>query len=163
MSAASIRLRNRTTALGLQRGVAAIEFAFVFIFLFLVMYGLVSFGAIFYTQQAVSRAAEDGARAAMLLPQPPDQESVRQVVFDSLARSLVVPTSFNADTTSRKNWLSDNVTIAPCSAVPGATSCVVTVTYLYKNNRILPSVSLLDTSWVPDQLQGSATAALKTS
>lgn len=160
MSAASIRLRSRTTALHVQRGVAAIEFAFVFIFLFLVMYGLVSFGAIFYTQQAVSRAAEDGARAAMLLPQPPDQESVRQVVFESLARSLVVPTSHNADTVSRKNWISANVTVAAAST---AASCVVTVTYLYKNNRILPSVSLLDTSWVPDQLQGSATAALKTS
>ncbi|AGU51696.1 TadE-like protein [Variovorax paradoxus B4] len=163
MSATSIRLRTRTTALGLQRGVAAIEFAFVFVFLFLVMYGLVTFGAIFYTQQAVSRAAEDGARAAMLLPQPPDQESVRQVVFDSLARSLVVPISFNADMASRKTWLSTNVTVTPCSATPGATSCVVTVTYLYKNNRILPSVSLLDTSWVPDNLRSSATAALRPS
>lgn len=159
----SIRPRTRTTALGLQRGIAAIEFAFVFILLFFVMYGLVTFGAIFYTQQAVSRAAEDGARAAMLLPQPPNQESVRQVVLDSLARSLVVPTSFNADTASRKNWLSANVTVAPCSAAPGATSCVVTVTYPYKNNRILPSVLLLDTSWVPDNLRSSATAALQSS
>lgn len=162
MSATNIWLRTRTTAPNLQRGVAAIEFAFVFIFLFLVMYGLVTFGAIFYTQQAVSRAAEDGARAAMLLPQPPNQEGVRQVVLDSLARSLVVPISANTDTASRKNWLSANVTVAPCSAVPGATSCVVTVTYLYKNNRILPSVSLLDASWVPDQLRGSATVALAT-
>lgn len=127
------------------------------------MYGLVSFGAIFYMQQAVSRAAEDGARAAMLLPQPPDQESVRQVVFDSLARSLVVPFSANSDTASRKHWLSTNVTVASCSAAPGATSCMVTVTYLYKNNRILPSVSLLDTSWVPDNLRSSATAALRPS
>ncbi|MFS2164961.1 TadE/TadG family type IV pilus assembly protein [Variovorax sp. Varisp62] len=163
MSVTSIRLRTSPPALRLQRGIAAIEFAFVFIFLFLVMYGLVTFGAIFYTQQAVSRAAEDGARAAVLLPQPPDQESVRQVVLDSLARSLVVPISANTDTASRKNWLSANVTVAPCSAAPGATSCVVTVTYLYKNNRILPSVSLLDSSWVPDNLRSSATAALKAS
>lgn len=162
MSATSTRLCTRTIALDRQRGIAAIEFAFVLIFLFLVMYGLVTFGAIFYTQQAVSRAAEDGARAAMLLPQPPDQESVRQVVFDSLARSLVVPISANADTASRKTWLSANVTVVPCPAAQGATSCIVTVTYLYKNNRILPSVSPLDTNWVPDQLKSSATVALAT-
>lgn len=154
----------RIAARHVQRGVAAVEFALVFMLLFLVMYGLVSFGAIFYTQQAVSRAAEDGARAAMLLPQPLDsanQENVRQVVFDSLARSLVAPVSAN-DIASRKIWLSSNVTVVPCAPTGGASNCVVTVTYLYKNNRILPSM-LVDTSWVPDQLRSSATAALRAS
>lgn len=146
-----------------QRGIAAIEFAFVFLLLFLVMYASATFGAVFYTQQAVSRAAEDGARAATLLPQPPDPNSVRQVVFDSLARSLVVPISANADIASRKIWISDNVTVDACTPA-SATSCVVTVTYLYMNNRILPTLLLLDTSrWMPDELRSSATAALRTS
>lgn len=156
---------HRITARHAQRGLAAIEFSLVFMLLFLVMYGLASFGAIFYTQQAVSRAAEDGARAVMLLPQPlssTDQENVRQVVFDSLARSLVTPVSANATTASRKSWISANVTVMPCTSTGAATSCVVTVTYLYKNNRILPSM-LVDSSWVPDQLRSSATAALRVS
>jgi Flp pilus assembly protein TadG len=128
------------------------------------MYASATFGAVFYTQQAVSRAAEDGARAATLLPQPPDPNSVRQAVFDSLSRSLIVPASANSDTASRKAWISDNVTVEPCAATAGATSCKVTVSYLYMNNRILPTMLLLDTSrWMPDELRSSATAALRTS
>ena len=46
-----------------ERGVAAIEFALVFVLLFSVLYALATFGAVFYTQQAVTRAAEEGARA----------------------------------------------------------------------------------------------------
>jgi len=164
MSVTINRMPPRTSGRRRQDGVAAIEFALVFMLLFLVIYGLATFGSILYTQQAISRAAEDGARAAMLLPQPPDENSLRQVVFDSLARSLIVPISANTDTASRKSWISTNVTVAaPCPVSPGMTSCVVTVIYPYKNNRVLPSVSLLDTAWVPDQLQSSATATLKAS
>ncbi|CAN7587418.1 TadE/TadG family type IV pilus assembly protein [Variovorax paradoxus] len=160
----SFRSHVRPPTSSHQRGVAAIEFALVFMLLFLVMYALATFGAAFYTQQAVSRAAEDGARAATLLPQPPDPNSVREAVFDSLARSLIVPASANTDTASRKFWISANVTVAPCVAAAGATSCKVTVSYPYVNNRILPTMPLLDTSrWMPDELRSSATAALKTS
>lgn len=159
-----LRSRVRTVASSRQHGVAAIEFAFVFMLLFLVMYALATFGAVFYTQQAVSRAAEDGARAATLLPQPPDPNSVREAVFDSLARSLIVPASANTDTASRRSWISANVTVDPCVPAAGANSCKVTVSYLYVNNRILPTMLLLDTSrWMPDELRSSATAALRTS
>lgn len=147
-----------------QRGVAAIEFALVFMLLFLVMYALATFGAALYIQQAVSRAAEDGARAAELLPHPPDADRVKEAVVESLARSLVVPTSANADTASRKSWIADHVTIEPCTAAAGATSCVVTITYPYTGDaRILPSMPLLDASdWI-EQLKSSATTALRTS
>ncbi|WP_083259306.1 TadE/TadG family type IV pilus assembly protein [Variovorax boronicumulans] len=147
-----------------QRGVAAIEFAFVFVVLFLVIYALVTFGAAFYVQQIISRAAEDGARAATLLPQPPDPASVKQVVVESLARSLIVPAAESGDLTRRKNWVSNHATITPCSATPGATSCVVTIVYPYTGDaRILPWVPLVDASnWIK-QLRGSATAALRTS
>ncbi|RYG05714.1 MAG: pilus assembly protein, partial [Burkholderiales bacterium] len=42
---------------------AAVEFAAVFLVLFSVLYGITTFGAVLYTQQVVSRAAEEGARA----------------------------------------------------------------------------------------------------
>lgn len=151
-----VRPRRIATASGRQRGIAAIEFAFVFLLLFIAMYGLVTFGAVFYTQQAISRAAEDGARAARLLPQPPSLASVCQAVSNSLASSLVPPLtcpSSASDLTS--------VSLTGCS--PADASCAVTVTYRYGDNPILPLVSLFDTSWVPPKLQSRATVALKAS
>lgn len=139
-----------------QRGIAAIEFALVFMLLFIALYGVVTFGAIFYTQQVISRAAEDGARAARLLPQPPSLASVCQAVSNSLASSLVPPLtcpSSASDLTS--------VSLTGCS--PADASCAVTVTYRYGDNPILPLVSLFDTSWVPPKLQSRATVALKAS
>ncbi|MCY1240898.1 hypothetical protein D9M72_537700 [compost metagenome] len=115
-------------------------------------------------QQVVSRAAEDGARAAALLPQPPSSANVKQVVVESLAQSFIVPTSVGADMTTRRSWISNHTTIAPCTSATGATSCVVTVTYPYTGDaRLLPWIPLVDASnWIK-QLQSSATAALKTS
>jgi hypothetical protein len=145
MSTLNTRLRRNTRTAKRQRGVAAIEFALVFMLLFIALYGVVTFGAIFYTQQVISRAAEDGARAAMLMP---DQENVCHVVSASLASSLLVPTP--------------TCLVKQCS--PADASCaVVEVTYLYKDNPILPPVSLLDTSWVPEKLQSTATVARKAS
>lgn len=161
MPFANTRLRCGNGAHGHQRGVASIEFALVFMLLFVVMYGLVTLSTIFYTQQAVSRAAEDGARAAALLPQPLEQASVKKAVLDSLTRSLVIPASERNDPTKLANWFALNVTVtlAPCSAADKR--CVVQVTYDYAKNRILPSMQVLDA--VPEQLRSSATAALRTS
>ncbi|TSD56572.1 pilus assembly protein [Variovorax sp. KBS0712] len=147
-----------------QRGVAAIEFALVIMVLFLVLYALLTFGAALYTQQVVSRAAEDGARAATLLPRPPDPVKVKQAVVESLARSLIVPASANGNLTSRKNWISAHITIESCPVAPSTPTCVVTVTYPYETDaRFLPQMPLFDASnWIK-QLQGKATAALATS
>ncbi len=126
--------------------------------LFLVLYGIVTFGAAFYVQQAISRAAEDGARAASLMPQP-TPGSVCQAVSDSLARTLAVPTS---TCTSSAPGRLITVSVTECSPV-NANCAVVRVTYRYKDNPILPSMSLFDTGWVPEELQSSATVALKAS
>lgn len=148
-----------------QRGVAAIEFALVFLILFLVMYGLATFGAVLYTQQAVSRSAEDGARAVALLNTVPatNDPRIQNVVYDSLAGSLVVPTASNASLVTRRNWVAAQVTVAvtPTGTNPNA-SVVVTVTYPYSANRLLPSLPLLDTSlWMPNQLKSRSTAAIQ--
>ncbi|MES2249953.1 MAG: TadE family protein [Pseudomonadota bacterium] len=147
-----------------QRGVAAIEFALVIMVLFLVLYALLTFGAALYTQQVVSRAAEDGARAATLLPRPPDPVKVKQAVVESLARSLIVPASANGNLTSRKNWIAAHITIESCPVAPSTPTCAVTVTYPYEADaRFLPQMPLFDASnWIK-QLQGKATAALATS
>lgn len=148
-----------------QRGVAAIEFALIFLVLFLVLYGLATFGAVLYTQQAVSRSAEDGARAVVLLNSAPavNDSRIQSVVYDSLAGSLVVPTASNTSLVTRRAWIAAQVTVAvtPTGTNPNA-SVVVTVTYPYSANRLLPSLPLLDTSlWMPNQLRSRSTAAIQ--
>lgn len=147
-----------------QRGIAAIEFAFVFMGLFLVVYGIATFGAVFYTQQVVSRAAEDGARAVRMLLAPPvavDDSRIKATVFDSLTAALVVP----ASVPSKYDWIAANATVTVVLSGGGAgtpnTTAVVTVRYPYSANRLLPTMPLLDGSrWVPDILQSRATAAI---
>ena len=71
-----------------QRGIAAIEFALVFMTIFFIIYGLATFGAVLYTQQVVSRAVEDGARAVPRLLSPPvaaDDARIKAAVYDSLS------------------------------------------------------------------------------
>jgi Flp pilus assembly protein TadG len=169
----TLRSNSRRAAASrrLQRGVAAIEFALVFVFLFSVLYGVATFGAVLYTQQAVTRAAEEGARAVGLLTTPAataGDTRVKDVVYDALANSLVVPTSANANATSRRNWIVSQVTVDVTAGAPGSPGAyvnyMVTVTYPYSANRLLPSMMVIDTSrWMPDQLRSRASAALRSS
>jgi Flp pilus assembly protein TadG len=154
-----------------QRGIAAIEFAFTFTFLFLVIYGIATFGSVLYVQQAVSRAAEDGARA---LSQPSmmglsddglRKQRVQDAIHESLAGSLVVPEANNADLASRLGWIKShvnvNVVLTGVGGSAPATGAVVTVAYPYSANRLLPSLPLLDTSrWMPDTVTSRTTAVL---
>jgi Flp pilus assembly protein TadG len=154
-----------------QRGLAAIEFALTFTFLFLILYGLATFGAVFYTQQIVSRAAEDGVRAITAYRPTGTgtgtntlfESTVRTAIVDSLEQSLVVPLTASAN---RRNWITQRVTIAitgnGATGIGSSTQIAVTVTYPYNgDSRLLPSLPLLDTSrWMPEQLRGRASAAL---
>jgi Flp pilus assembly protein TadG len=154
----SFSSRTASTSRDKQRGVATIEFALVFTLLFLALYGIATFGAVIYTKQVISRAAEDGARATALLTSPLDTLQIKKAVVDSLTKSLVAPSSASSDV---RAWIESNVTIIPCGSGAGTSACVITVTYPYSANRILPSMLLLDTSrWMPDQLTSSATVAL---
>jgi len=148
--------------------VAAIEFAVVFLLLFSVLYGISTFGAVLYTQQVVSRSAEEGARAVAFLPSPlqTDDARIKGVVFDALAASFVVPAENNASTASRRGWIAARVvvTVAAISGVPGgpATSARVTVSYPYRDNQLLPTLPVLDASrWMPAQLTSQAMVAIQ--
>ncbi|CAN5324231.1 hypothetical protein BH10PSE18_BH10PSE18_20720 [soil metagenome] len=134
-----------------QRGVAAIEFALVFSTLLLFLYGIATFGSVFYTQQAVSRAAEDGARALTAINGPVNGDAitaVKSVIYDSLSTSLVGPS--NATQAQRKTWLQSNLTVNV-----DATG-LVRVTYPYDRSRLLN----LSESWVPTTIVGRAQIAL---
>lgn len=157
---------RRTGPRFLQRGVAAIEFALVFGVLFSVLYALATFGAVLYTQQAVTRAAEEGARTAGQITSPVAGDGrVKDAVYAALANSLIVPISANADVTTRRSWIVSNVSVTPATNGTGsAASYVVTVSYPYSANRLLPSIPFLDIStWMPDQLRSRSTIALRSS
>lgn len=51
-----------------QRGVVAVEFALVFTVFFAIFYAIVGFGLILVSQQSLTLAAEEGARAALRHP-----------------------------------------------------------------------------------------------
>lgn len=159
---------RKTPSQRAQRGVAAIEFAAVFVVLFFVLYGIATFGAALYTQQVVSRAAEDGARAAPFQPKllapatrAEAMEEIRNVVRDSLASSFIVPSEHNGTPVTRRAWIADKVNVLVTPPNP-TVAVTITVTYPYSANRLLPSLPLLDTSrWMPDNLTSHATAALQ--
>ncbi len=145
-----------------QRGVAAIEFALIFLLFFTIVYGAATFGAVFYTQQVLSRAAEDGARAISLMGVTPlvaNDPSIAGVVHGSLAGSLIAPANLGTTQAARKQWLenSENVSVLVDPACAGVAGCVkVTVQYQYSKNRILPALPLLN--FIPDTLVASAIA-----
>lgn len=163
-------IRLRAAQRKRQRGVAAVEFSLVFVLLFSVLYALATFGSVLYIQQSVSRAASEGARAiGMLTPAPTAGDArVKDAVYDALANSLVVPSSVNSDVASRRIWIVSKVVVSVDRGTPSSPGAyvnyVVSVSYPYSANRLLPSLPLLDTSkWMPDQLQSRSTAALKSS
>jgi len=150
-----------------QQGVAAIEFACVLMGLLLAFYGIATFGLVLYTQQALARAAADGARAVQMFPQlrtasgtelANARSHIETVVWDSLAGSIIVPLAHSDSPASRRAWLAQTMDVEV--AAPTAT-LTVTVTYLYAAGRLMPWVPVFDTSqWMPTTLSSRATAAL---
>lgn len=141
----------------LQRGVAAIEFAFAFSVLFLVLYGVATFGAVLYIQQVVSRAAEDGARAVTMLPSKlvEDDPKIQEAVYASLAAALIVPSESNGSSADRLAWIKKNTKVR-VGIVGSDGQVAVSVVYDYSANRMLPSLSI--SPWMPDDVVGQATA-----
>jgi Flp pilus assembly protein TadG len=149
------------------RGLAAIEFSSVLVGLLTVLYGIATFGAVAHTQQVVSRAAEDGARAVQRLPgaRTTDDARISALVHDSMAVSLIVPPAVGASLAARRTWIAAHVvvnTTGPVPDVAGLVAWTVTVSYPYGDNRLLPSLPLVDASrWMPTQLRARATVAFR--
>ncbi len=170
MTATSLRHR--------MSGTAAVEFALVFPVVFLMLYGLISFGAILYTQLAVSRAVSDGARAAGLLLPPAEEESrdyerVKTEVIESLANSAIVPPASNRSFALRRAWLESHVRAriavqeAPCAATVAGTCATITLSFPYGNDdgtRLMPAINIPGIggteSWLPNALVSAAIVRL---
>lgn len=162
-----------------QRGAAAMEFALVFPVIFLLLYGVMSFGALLYVQIAVSRAVQDGARSVVLVPDPSGGQSrdytpVIGQVLESLAASALAPPGSNGSFVARRAWLEANVRSrvivaeGNCAATAASGLCAtITLRFPYSDadgTRLLPSISLPmvggTEAWLPDTLSSSATVRL---
>jgi len=144
-----------TPRLVAQRGVAAVELALVLTTVLLLLYGVVSFGAVLYAQQVVSRAAEDGARAISGVndsTQPTNIAQIKNVVYASMASSLIAPIDAGDTTAQRQAWFKLN----PKVIVNVGASGLVTVSYPYGDN---PIIALPD-AWMPRTIFGSAKFSL---
>lgn len=157
-----------------SRGAAVVEFAIALPVFLLVFYGLVTFGMAFYTQLAVSRAAEDGARAVGFLTDTTDYTPIKNEVLNSLANSVIAPVGHNGSYTARRSWLQTNV--LPQISVTPNLSCAdtaltgalrVKVVYPYNSTlgtRVLPSISIpgigSTSGWMPSTLVGCAVVQL---
>jgi Flp pilus assembly protein TadG len=149
-----------------QKGAAAMEFALALPILMVLLWGLLSFAALFYTQMAVARAAHDGARAASLVSPSADVAAVvRAAVLDSLAATPIAAQGHNSSYSSRRDWLAATVTgaIAVTSAACDSATCVtVRISYPYGDGvRLLPNIALPGMgmmSFLPDTLIGEAVA-----
>ncbi|HUD32061.1 MAG TPA: TadE/TadG family type IV pilus assembly protein [Variovorax sp.] len=141
---------------GRQRGVAAVEFALVLTLLLALVHGIVTLGSILYLQQAIARAAEDGVRAVALMPNgaTPDAQRVGDIVFDTLAGSLVVPAANAATFASRRAWVTTHVQVAVAASGGVVT---VSVTHWYSDNPLMPMAGM---PWVPDAMTRQASMVL---
>ena len=162
----SDHLGRKQSAPRRQRGVAAIEFAIVFSVLFLGIYGLITFCGVLYVQQVVSRAAEDGARAAQFFRTDTSaadlQANVRTAIYRSLALSMITPASEGSAPSSKETWLRTKMADIPPEVNLPPGEIVVKVTYPYRANPLLPPLPLTR-SWMPDLLIGKATAVRSSS
>jgi hypothetical protein len=156
-----------------------VEFAFVLPVFVLLLYGMVTFGSVLYTQMALSRAASDGARALGLASGSVSsygsvtdevKDAIKLEVIDSLAASIIAPVGIG-DYAARRTWLEE--TVLPqvvvdngsCGGGDASSGLLrVLVSYPYSSARILPPITLpivggFD-SWMPQNLSGCAIVQL---
>jgi len=158
----SVLQKSQRAISRLQRGVAAIEFALVFTVLFLGIYGLVTFCGVLYVQQVVSRAAEDGARAAQTLgrntPAADLQANVRTAIYRSLALSAITPVAIGGVPSDKESWIRTKMPESLLQVDLSVEEIAVKVSYPYRANPLAPPLPLTG-SWMPDRLLGKATVA----
>lgn len=162
-----------------QGGSAMIEFALVLPVFILLLYGMVTFGSVLYTQMALSRAASDGARALSMSSGSVNsyssvtddlKDAIKLEVLDSLAASIIGPTGISGYD-ARRTWLED--TILPqvvvdngsCGGGDASSGLLrILVTYPYADARILPAITLPIVGgfddWMPQNLNGCAIVQL---
>ncbi|WP_404994009.1 TadE/TadG family type IV pilus assembly protein [Cupriavidus pauculus] len=148
-------MASRGNARRRSGGVAAIEFALIFPVLLALILGIVYYGMVLAMQQALTLAAEEGARAALRYPLTANGGTLantidlRVAAAEQTARSTL-PASIAAHLAS--GALAQPVA---CAAPAGAQCVQVTLNLLTQS--MLPTVPFMP---VPSSLTGSAVVQL---
>lgn len=139
----SLRLSGRLA--DEQDGVAAVEFSIVSMFLLALLYAILMYGFIFGTDQSITHAAAEGARAAISQATGVTQEQhAKDVALDRLS------------------WLHGRITesditttLAPCAPPDEAYNCLtVRIVYPWRARPIIPPVLNIA---VPDEIVAETT------
>jgi Flp pilus assembly protein TadG len=153
MSRGAYRPRRRAP----QRGTATIEFAIVFPVFFLVLYAIITYSMVFLTQQSLTAAAEEGARAALVWQNAAtDGTALSARATQACSRAATVVSWLPVAATC-----TNAISAAPsgCTNNPAMDCIQVTLTYAYGTNPLVPLLPLLDLA-VPQSLTGQATVQI---
>lgn len=139
-------MRLRSSSRRDDRGAAAVEFALVLFPLIIIVMGVISYGFMLNFRQSLSQAASEGARAAAVqLDASQRIPSAQAAVADALEG--------NNKTCSSAGMTCEIEGPVPC----GGDQCmIVTVSYAYRTNPIVPTFPLVDLT-LPENIQYAAT------
>ncbi|CAB3635641.1 pilus assembly protein [Achromobacter marplatensis] len=147
--------RASPRAFARQRGVAALEFSLTLIMLLMFIFGVLSFGALFWMQQQLASAATDGARAAVFAQ------------FNGQANVPAAACSAAMSAFSSGSAVICSTTSAPCSWTGSggqqANCATVALTYNTQSWPLLATLqSLINAlpgmgqNWIPTRLHSQA-------
>ncbi len=143
------RVIQRSTGRLRTHGIVALEFVFIFPILFAIVYAIVSYGLVIATQQTLTLAAAEGARAALRYPANPvsvaDSITKRVAAACSVARihlsgfkgglnSGACPTSGSGHNVYVTN------AVCPYAGAGGVQCVTVTVRYDYNAYKLVPNL-----------------------
>jgi Flp pilus assembly protein TadG len=119
-----------TTASDSERGSAAVEFALLLPIFLILVFGIMDFGMLIYSQNVVNNAARDGARTATLggtLDQSVNTTLSAASVLRGIAPTVSTTCTLANSTTPCPTWVSGTSGTAP----PSGATVKVTVNYSY--------------------------------
>lgn len=135
-------------------GVAAIEFAMVFPLLLAVVLGIVYYGMVLTLQQALTLAAEEGARAALRYPLIAAGGNLANTLDARVSAANVA--ALAALPASIAGQLQSSTPAQPVACAPAGSQCV-RVSLVLNTQNILPVMPLVP---VPSTLTGAAVVQL---
>lgn len=168
-----------------QRGAAAIEFALVITLFLVILFGVISYGSLFWVQQRLSQAAGEGARVALVLAQDewPYADEHGQALAPAYMHEVKASVARAAD-----GWVLESNQLSLVRAgtpqCPGGSADCLIVSVSYASSE-WPLIGLLGTlsgvfggqdgcgaqnasvdaqagqCWIPDTLHASATVRLR--
>jgi len=129
-----------------SRGAAAVEFALIVPLLALLLFGIISYGAMLSFRQTMSQAAAEGARAAAVAPPHPSTPAVGAVAKASAAVAAALGAGFGCaeGVLSRDGATVGSCLItAPTTCTPSNCPYVVTISYDYAGHPLVPRMPLV--------------------